>query len=129
MYQLKNICLKKSLIAIFGIVLLLSQDLVLASTGGGDLTSISTTLIGEIKSVVQLLIIISYVAGVGFALAGVIQFKAHKDNPTQVPLSKPIIFLVVGACLLFLPTMISSAGQSIFGSDKKSSGEFTGVIN
>jgi hypothetical protein len=112
----------------FGIASLFFQDLVLATEGSGDLISISSTLSSQVQAVAQLLIIISYVAGVGFALAGIIQFKAHKDNPTQVPLSKPIVYLIVGACLLFLPTMISSAGQSIFGSTKQSSGNFQGVI-
>lgn len=93
-----------------------------------DLTAISTNLTEQIKSGAKLIIMISYIAGIGFALGGVIQFKAHKDNPQQVPLSKPIVLLVVGACLLFLPTIITSSGQTIFGGGQKSAGEFTGIV-
>ena len=89
-----------------------------------DLTSLSDQTIGQIRSVATLIIVVSYVAGVGFMLAGIVQFKAHKDNPAQVPLSKPIVYLIVGACLLFLPTVITTAGTSIFGSDKKSGGAY-----
>jgi intracellular multiplication protein IcmD len=85
--------------------------------------SLATTIKADIGTVAQLLIVISYIAGVGFALAGIIQFKAHKDNPTQTPLSKPMVYLIVGACLLFLPTVIRTAGQSVFGSEKQTGEE------
>lgn len=129
MYKQKKTYLKISAAIIAGMALLFFQDVVFAA-GSQDLKAISSGLTEQIKAVAQLLIIVSYVAGVGFALAGVIQFKAHKDNPTQVPLSKPIIYLIVGACLLFLPTLISSSGKTIFGDDKKSAGDFGAqVIN
>ena len=70
---------------------------------------------GNVLSIARLLILISYVAGVGFAMAGVLQFKAHKDNPTQVPLSKPMVLICVAGALLFLPSLMSTAGKSIFG--------------
>ena len=54
-------------------------------------------------------------AGIGFAMAGILQFKAHKDNPAQVPLSKPIVYVCVGAFLLFLPQLMGTAGKSVFG--------------
>lgn len=99
-----------------GATLFFYQDLVFA--GGQDLTKIAERVTEQIKSVTSLLVVVAYVAGVGFALAGVMQFKAHKDNPTQVPLSKPIVYLSVGAFLLFLPTVLKSAGETIFGSEK-----------
>lgn len=71
----------------------------------------------SIAPIARLIILISYVAGVGFTMAGVLQFKAHKDNPTQVPLSKPIVLICVGAVLLFLPNLMNTAGKSIFGVD------------
>lgn len=101
-----------------GVALFSVQDYALA--GGKDLAELSTGLKNQINAISQVLVIIAYVAGIGFALAGIMQFKAHKDNPTSVPLSKPIVFLVVGALLLFLPTVISSAGQTIFGGGQQS---------
>lgn len=76
-------------------------------------------VIGRVESnvltVARLMVLISYVSGVGFAMAGVLQFKAHKDNPAQVPLSKPIVYVCVGAFLLFLPQLMGTAGKSVFG--------------
>ncbi len=95
--------------------LLLWSDLALAG-GGGDLKTITEGLTAQIKSLSGLLIIVAYISGIGFCLAGIVQFKAHKDNPQQVPLSKPIVYLGVGAGLLFLPSIMTSAGSTVFGS-------------
>jgi len=93
------------------IALLLTSGALFAAD---DLASISEHAIEQVRTVANLLVIVAYVAGVGFALAGVVQFKAHKDNPAQVPLSKPLVYLIVGACLLFLPAIMKSAGGTIF---------------
>lgn len=75
---------------------------------------IKNTVIPQIQSIGELLTILSYVLGVCLAAAGVLQFKAHKENPTQTPISKPITLLCVAGGLLFLPTVIEVAGQSLF---------------
>lgn len=80
-----------------------------------DITAIATTVTTQATSVAKLLSVTAYVAGVGFALAGILQFKAHKENPQQTPLSKPVVMIVVAACLLFLPTILTVAGSSLFG--------------
>ena len=87
------------------------------ASGNQDLTAIAGTLYTNIKSLADLLTIVSYIAGIAFAIAGVVQFKAHKDNPGQVPLSKPIVYLGVGAALLFLPSIITTSGATVFGSE------------
>jgi hypothetical protein len=45
--------------------------------------------------------------------AQIVEFKAHKDNPTQTPISKPIALLFVGAALIFLPSVFSVDGQAL----------------
>ena len=91
------------------------------AAAGGDKTigSLAGNIKEDIGVIAQLIIVISYISGVAFALAGIVQFKAHKDAPTQTPLSKPMVLLIVGACLLFLPTVIRTAGQSVFGANKE----------
>lgn len=92
----------------------------------GDITSLATTITGQAKSIATLLNVAAYVAGVGFALAGILQFKAHKENPQGVPLSKPIVLIIVAACLLFLPTIMNIAGQSLFGSSGQKASAYKG---
>jgi hypothetical protein len=94
-----------------------------ASGGGESLAVISGRVQSNVLSIVKLLIVLSYCAGVGFAMAGVLQFKAHKDNPQQTPLSKPMVYLAVAAFLLFLPSLMSTAGSTIFGSKAGPTGD------
>ena len=88
---------------------------------GADITSIATTVTTQATAIAKLLSVTAYVAGVGFALAGVLQFKTHKENPQQTPLSKPVVMIVVAACLLFLPTILTIAGASLLGTGAVSS--------
>lgn len=90
---------------------------------GEDITKLVGTVTKQAGAVAQLMNIAAYVAGVGFALAGILQFKAHKENPQQTPLSKPVVMLIVAAALLFLPTVMSIAGESLFGKGKQAQEE------
>lgn len=114
--------IKNYLTYISSIGLITVSQVAIAAQSGQDLKTIVGNVKTNITSLISLLIIISYIAGVGFALAGILQFKAHKDNPTQVPLSKPIVLLAVAACLLFLPSIMSTAGRTVFGSGAKDIG-------
>jgi intracellular multiplication protein IcmD len=88
---------------------------------GTDIAAVATTITSEVNAVAKLLSVTAYVAGVGFALGGILQFKAHKENPQQTPLSKPVVMIIVSACLLFLPTILNIAGATLFGSSATSS--------
>lgn len=109
---------KKAILIIAGLTVALFASMAFA--GGQDITALTTKVKTQATAIAQLLNVAAYVAGVGFALAGVLQFKAHKDNPQQTPLSKPVVMIVVAACLLFLPTVLDIAGESLFESGKSS---------
>ncbi len=61
-----------------------------------------------------------YMAGVALAGGSMFKFKAHKDNPQQTALSVPIVMLAVAAGLLYLPSLMSTAGDSLWGGTQKS---------
>ncbi len=106
----------------FGLLLTATQ--VLAGSGE-DLSKVIGNVQTNIGSLAPLLSLISYIAGIAFCIAGIVQFKAHKDNPAQVPLSKPLVYLGVGAALLFLPSIVTTAGATLFqsgGESAKTSG-------
>lgn len=88
----------------------------------GNLSTLAASATTQISALAQLLKIVSYLVGVGFSIAAILQFKAHKENPQQVPLSKPVVMLLVASCLLFLPTVITLAGSSLLGSSATSAG-------
>lgn len=106
-----------------GIVALLSiSELALAAGGGGggaSLGSVATNITGSMSAVAKLITAVSYVAGIGFALMGLLKLKAHKDQPAQVPLSQPFVLLFISAGLLFLPSMITTAGETLWKGEQK----------
>ncbi|MEW6277964.1 MAG: type IV secretion protein IcmD [Candidatus Eremiobacterota bacterium] len=57
----------------------------------------------------------AYVAGLSSSVASLLKFKQHKDNPTQVPIGTPIALLFIAAALLFLPSILSTTGGTMFG--------------
>ena len=46
---------------------------------------------------------ICLIGGVGMILGAFLQYKAHRDNPSQVRLGTPIFLLIVGIILIILP--------------------------
>lgn len=80
-----------------------------------DLGSIARRVTGSFEGLARLITAGAYVAGIGFALTSILKFKAHKDNPTQIPIGTPIALLFVSAALLFLPTLFGIAGITVFG--------------
>ena len=107
-----------TLCAYFGslLALFLISNIVMAGGGEGQsLGTVAGTITTSMTNVAKLITAASYVAGVGFALMGMLKFKAHKDNPQQVPLSQPIVLLAIAAGLVFLPSLIKSAGQTVWG--------------
>ena len=64
----------------------------------------------------------SYIAGLGFAVGAIIKFKAHKDNAAQVPIGQPIGLVFIAAALLFLPTILSITGQTMFATTGTTAG-------
>lgn len=97
-----------------------SVALAAAISGAGSVASQVTT---NISAVARLITAASYVAGMAFAVGAVVKFKAHKDNPTQIPIGTPIALLFVGAALIFIPTVFKVGGGTLFGA----SGQIAGV--
>jgi intracellular multiplication protein IcmD len=69
----------------------------------------------------------SYLAGLGFSIGAVMKFKQHKDNPAQIPIGTPIALVFIAAALLFLPTILSVTGETMFGSGRSTAGP-TGTV-
>jgi len=103
------------------IILWLISDVALAedSAGWGAVAKQATTTIDKIG---RLITAGSYLAGLGFSIGAIMQFKQHKDNPTQVTIGKPIALTFIAAALLFLPSILSATGYSLFKEGGKSAG-------
>lgn len=99
---------------------------VLAQATDSGIGGIASNITGSFKALGQLILAVAFLGGIGFIMAAIFKFKQHKDNPQQIPLGTPIAMLVIGAFLVFLPSLISPAGSTIFGSGSTAGG-FTGT--
>jgi intracellular multiplication protein IcmD len=92
-------------------------------TALGTAAATSTpTNVGNLSNIAQLITAGAYVAGFGFGISAILKFKAHKDNPTQVPLSGSLALLFVAASLIFAPAVFQAAGGTLFGTDESIDG-------
>jgi len=103
---------KKGIMLLIGAMLCLCVGSAFAISGIGSVASNVTTNLGNVA---KLITAGSYVAGFGFAVGAIVKFKAHKDNPTQIPISMPIALLFVAAALIFIPSVFKSTGITLFG--------------
>ncbi len=94
--------------------------------GPQNIGTVAAAITTSFMGVAQFMTGFSYLGGLGFVLASILKFKAHRDNPTQIPIGTPVMLLGVGASLMFLPTIFKVAGATVFGS-ANGTGGLTGV--
>ena len=86
-----------------------------AAAAGLTLGGMASSITSSFTAVGKFLMGISYVVGIALVLAGLAKLKAHKDSPTQVPASNGIVLILIGASLLFLPTLLNVTSYTMFG--------------
>lgn len=92
-------------------------DFAIASAPSG-LSAVISNVQGTFKTFAKFITGAAFLVGLGFALGAVLKFKAHKDNPTQIPIGTPIALLFIAVALLFLPYLFGRVGMTVFGSSK-----------
>ena len=92
----------------------ISSDIALAGTNN-TVENFVGTVRKTFTLVRDLMLVVGFVCGMVFMIIGLLKFKAHKDNPAQIPLSTPIALIAVSSGLLFLPTVFELAGSALFG--------------
>lgn len=70
----------------------------------------------SLAGVETLIIALCYIGGVAFAGAAIMKFKQYKDNPQQITLGQPIALVFIAAALVWLPQLIKTSGETVFGS-------------
>ena len=80
------------------------------------LTVIASTVSSTVANLATVLVDVSIIAGIGFAIAAFFKFHQHKQNPQQVQLTQGVSLLLIGAGLTLVPLLIPTASVSILGS-------------
>lgn len=102
----------------FGLLLLICQDA--NAAGAVTIDTMATTIKKSIETLIEVIKYGAYIAGVGFLVGGILKFKQHKDNPTQVTVGQPIALILIAGALLFMPTLIEVAKTGMFGEQAES---------
>ena len=108
--------MKRVVLAALSLVAFTVGTVAFAASGTLDIGGVAQTAASNLANIAKLITAASYVAGMAFAVGAVVKFKAHKDNPTQIPIGTPIALLFVGAALIFIPTVFKVSGATLFGS-------------
>ena len=72
---------------------ILGTEVALAVSGAG-IGSVAANVRSNLGDIAKLITAASYVAGMAFAVGAIVKFKAHKDNPQQIPIGTPIGIVV-----------------------------------
>ncbi len=71
----------------------------------------------------------AYVCGLGFGVAAIVKFKAHKDNPRQTVFGKPTALVFTGASIPFIDKTAAIAGASVLAQASEARALATGERN
>ena len=75
------------------------------ANAGNNFSNMTDNIVGSSSNLPNLISTVSYVGGIGFAVAGIMKLKQHVDNPGQVLMKDGLIRLGAGGGLLALPFM------------------------
>lgn len=115
----KSMGVKGSAVGVFALMLLgalLTSAYAQPGGSGQGIGALATNVKGSLQYIEQLIVAACYVAGIAFAGAAIMKFKQYKDNPQSGTLGQPIALIFIAAALVWLPQIITSAGQTVFNS-------------
>lgn len=121
----KNSVFKKLWLASITLVVLLQSNFAFAgassggSSGGNNVAGVADNLIGNFDDLAKFIVAAAFIMGLGFAVASILKFHAHKNNPQQIPIGTPIALLFIAAALIFIPNIFTIAGTTLFGANAK----------
>jgi intracellular multiplication protein IcmD len=123
----RKISVKKSMAWFVSLsLMMLVGEAFAASTA--TLATMASQITGSFTSLTKLITAGSYLAGLGFSIGAIMKFKQHKDNPTQIPIGTPIALVFIAAALLFLPSILSVTGNTMFGTGGGDTAGPTGTV-
>lgn len=78
-------------------------DVAVVRSGSQSLAQVSTGLLEPLGLFTQALYNICYVIGAMMIFGAITQYREHRNNPAQTPISRPVMLLLLGLLLILLP--------------------------
>lgn len=119
--KLKGILIEKKAIllsiGIIGLIAIFAPDLGFAADvkKGVAMASINKNVTGALHNMSAIIHAVSILGGIAFFVAFAFKAKQHRDNPTQVTIGQPLMYLFLAIVLAMLPWFISSSKQMVYG--------------
>lgn len=108
----------KFMLAILGVLIVVP----VFASGDKSAGAVASEVVQSFSNIAKLITAGAYIGGLAFSVGAIMKFKQHKDNPTQIPIGTPIALVFIGAALLFLPSILGTAGQTLFGGAQQTAG-------
>jgi intracellular multiplication protein IcmC len=109
---------------IIAISIMLSPSVACAAFVEHDLQDIMSRLQAVLNPFMNLLLVVSYISGLVFILRGLLMLKTFAMPITQASkpgeIAGPLIFLLVGTALIYIPSSTDVLTSTLFGSSTKS---------
>ena len=106
--------LAKPLSCVVGLGLLVTCTMTFADDPV-TISSIASNMQDTVKYAVEIMSSVALACGIVLMVIGILKFKAHKDQPTQIPLSTGLMYLCVGAALTMVPILIPTFNSALTG--------------
>ena len=79
----------------------------------GDISNMVTYLLSEVSDLAN---VVAFITGAAFGISALIKIQEYRRSPQNMPISRPIIEIVVAIIMIALPFIFSStADNAIFG--------------
>ena len=82
---------------------------------GISMDNINKNVTSSLQNVASIIHAVSILGGIAFFVAFAFKAKQHRDNPTQVTIGQPLMYLFLAIVLAMLPWFISSSKRMVYG--------------
>ena len=84
--------------------------------GGLSVGQTAGNILVPVNALTNVIYNICYIVGVAFVLGSVIRFKEYRENPSQTPISRPIVMAIFGLVIFVIPFIAKlSSGSDVAG--------------
>ena len=98
-------------------------------TFAADIGETAKEVGAQVNLITDLMVIGATLLGIVFLIIGGVNLKKHGDNPQQVPLAKPLIFLGAGALLFGLGSTSTVMQETLFGTESRDTNVNSGTFD
>lgn len=103
------------MVAVLGATLVCSVALADNPTTDSGISVLATNIMSSFSKIGAVLFATCYLLGAGFLISGLFKLHQHKMNPAQVQVTQSLTVILIGLCLLVIPSTAQYFAATLFG--------------